>query len=202
MAYTTFSAVITGDLWTASNHNLLTGNFDHLAELAEVPLPILEAMAPLSGVNAAALDIVESSSGATEKPVLSRLLFDDTTDEARIWEKYVPRIYGATPVMSIDYYMAGANTSKNVVIDVLVAAVSDGDTGVTAKAFDTKNSATEAVPDTAGELDNVQIALTNFDSAAAADYMQFMIRRDANNGSDNASGDWIVKKATFLWDLA
>jgi len=201
MAYTTFSVVITGDLWTASSHNLLTGNFDHLTELAEVPLSISEAKAPLSGVDAAALDLSESSVGNTEKPVFSRLLFDDSTDEARIWEKFIPRIFGATPVFSIDYYMAGANTDDEVVIDVLVAAVSDGDSSFPAKGFDTKNSVTETVPNAAGEFANVQIALANFDSAAAGDYVQLMLRRDADNGSDTAAGDWIVKKATFLWNL-
>jgi len=50
-------------------------------------------------------------------------------------------------------------------------------------------SSATAVPATAGYLDEISLALTNFDSGAAGDFLAVKFSRDANHASDTATGD-------------
>jgi len=146
---------------------------------------ILSSLPPLSGLQAAPLSFVESSGAGTIKPIIPILSFDDTTDEGRMW---VFRAPSTTLYLHYAGYMAGANTSKTVCIAVQLAAVSPGDTGVTAKVFDTVNTATKTVPDDAGTEFDDTITLTNGDSVAVGDWVCMNVFRDVS--ADDAAGDF------------
>ena len=99
----------------------------------------------------------------------------------------------------VTYRMASATTG-NVILNAAVEAISDGDATDTdaASSFDTVNaSATTAVPGTAGYIDQISITLTNADSAAVADMLRISLSRDADNGSDTATGDLEVLAVEF-----
>ena len=91
-------------------------------------LKVEESFPPLSGVNGAALELVESSGAGTEKPAWYQLRYDPATDEGRMWNYRVPADF---TTLFFSYYMASANTDKDVVMGAKVAAISDGNTSVT-----------------------------------------------------------------------
>lgn len=202
MTYTAPATVNTGDLWTAANQNtFIKANMEFIASDRPIPLELSRSLAPMSGLNAAPLEQIESSDAGTFKPILHQSRFDDNTGEARMWLFKAPTQLGAGAQLKILYHMASANTSKNAVLEAYLAAISDGDTTVTAKAFDAANQLVETVPDTAGELDLATITLTNADSIAAGDWVCLMLLRAGNNGSDDASGDLIVTDVEFIYDF-
>jgi hypothetical protein len=170
--------------------------------LNAINLPIKpgEAIAPLSGVQAAALDIAESSGAGTAKPVIYRMLFDKTTDEGRMWIFRVPDTYVSAPVLKIQYYMTGANTTKKINWNCQVACVSDGDASMTAKVFAATNAADVTVPDAAGTLDVATITLTNADSMAAGDWCCLLLWDDASGGT--VGQDVAVVGAVMTYSLA
>ena len=186
---------------TNGNWNELVDNFNALNSFFRQELPIAGGIAPLSGVNAAALSLVESSGAGTAKPVIYQLNFDDTTDEGRMWIFRMPRGFGVTATLVGSYKMASANTTDEVVLSCQVAGISDGDTHST-KVFDSANTTTKTVPDSADESDEFSITLTNFDSIAADDWVCVILNRDANNGSDTAAGDFILTTLAIDFDLA
>ena len=123
-----------------------------------------------------------------QRPVLA---FDAATDETAYWTDIAPQGLTGTITLLIYYVMASA-TSGNVIFQAQLEAITDGDaTDLDATtSFDSvNNSATTAVPGTAGYIDVISITMTNADSLAAGDYYRLSINRDANNASDTASGD-------------
>ena len=123
-----------------------------------------------------------------QRPVLA---FDAATDETAYWTDVAPQGLTGTITVLLYYVMASA-TSGNIIWQAALEAVTDGDTVDldSTTSFDTQNSsATTAVPGTAGYIDVVSITMTNADSLAAGDLYRLAINRDANNGSDTASGD-------------
>lgn len=121
------------------------------------------------------------------RPVLA---FDASTDETAYWSGIAPQgLTGAITVV-ITYMMASA-TSGNIYWQAQLEAVTDGDaTDLDAgTSFDTANSGNGAVPGTAGYIDQISITMTNADGLAAADYFRLSVNRDADNGSDTATGD-------------
>ena len=126
-----------------------------------------------------------------------RLLADDTTDESVWWQFRMPSFSG-TLTIEVQYSMASA-TSGNVVLTAAVMAVTPGDSAdINTESYDTANSATDAVPGTAGYLGTATITLTNNDSVAAGDLVKILLSRDANNGSDTASGDCEIVSVTLV----
>lgn len=191
MAYTALPTVSTDDEWTATQHNTyIKDNFAWLAQLG-VELKVTDSIPPVSDVTSAPVSVVESS-GAAPNPAWYVIALDDAADEGRQWNFKLPRFYGSAPVLKINYYMAGANTSKNVRLVCQVAAISDGDASATAKVFATANGATIAVPDAAGTEDVASITLTNADSMTAGDRVMLLLYRDADHGNDDAAGDMII----------
>lgn len=146
-----------------------------------------QGVPPMSGLQSAGLTLVESTSGATFKPVLYVLSFDDSTDEGRMWLFRPPQTF-TTATLKILYYMTGANTSKNVGWSAQISAVSDTDTSFLANAFDSANAGTTACPDAAGTVDEASITMTNKDSLTVGDWACLLIRRDTTVASD-ATGD-------------
>lgn len=124
------------------------------------------------------------------RPVLA---FDAATDESAYWTFVAPQGLTGTITVVISYIMASA-TSGNVYFQAALEAVSDGDsTDLDAgTSFDTANSGNATVPGTAGYIDQISIPMTNADSMAAADYVRLSVNRDADNGSDTATGDCYV----------
>ena len=132
-----------------------------------------------------------------------KLLFNDSTDEFVYWTFRMPTNYGSAPVLKTFYSMAGANESKAIVFACEVMAVSDGDAvDMDADSYDAANSATKACPDAAGAPDEVSVTLTNADSVAAGDFVALKGYRDADNGSDTASGDMEVWAASLEYTIA
>jgi hypothetical protein len=131
------------------------------------------------------------------------LAFDAATDENCYWSAVAPQgLTGAITVV-VTYAMASA-TSGNVILQAAIEAITDGDATDTdaATSFDTANSSSAtAVPGTAGYIDQISITMTNADSLAAADYFRLSLNRDADSGSDTATGDLYVL-ATELRDAA
>ena len=202
MAYQTMTNRSTGYVVLESDWDDITDNFDALNAYFRQELPIQSRIPPMSGIDAAALELVESSDAGTIKPVIYQLRFDDSTDEGAMWVFRMPRGYGSTLTLVGSYKMASANTSKNAVLVAQLAAVSDGDASHSAKAFDSANSLTEAVPDAADESDEFSITLTNADSVAANDWVCLVLYRDADNASDDAAGDFILTSLALHFTLA
>ena len=121
------------------------------------------------------------------RPVLA---FDASTDETAYWTGIAPQGLTGTITVVITYMMASA-TSGNIYWQAALEAVTDGDsTDLDAgTSFDTANSGNGAVPGTAGYIDQISITMTNADGLAAADYFRLSVNRDADNGSDTATGD-------------
>jgi hypothetical protein len=107
------------------------------------------------------------------------LAFDAATDEAAYFTVFIPVGYTAPLTVVSTYAMASA-TSGDVIMDATVEAISDGDAMDTdsSESLDSVNtSAATTVPGTAGNIDQISIACTNGDSAAAGDYVRIRIRR-------------------------
>lgn len=162
------------------------------------PLSIESSIAPFSGRAAAAKEQIESSGAGTDKPVIWQLRFDDTTIEARQWNGYMRGTPGILK-LKISYRMAGANTSKNVKFVAAIAAISDGDTSVSAKVFASSNSQTVVCPDTANVQDEMTITMTNQDNIALGDQFFLVLYRDTGVASD-ATGDAIVTNVELLYN--
>lgn len=191
MAYSVITKpTVSSNVSKADFGDKVVDNFAWLAQLGG-ELKLENSIPPLSDVTAAPIDIVESS-GAAPNPVWYRMPLDDTTDEGRQWDFILDRRYVSTPILKVHYYMAGANTTDDIVLVCRIAAVSDGDASVTAKVFDAVNSATVTVPDAAGTEDVASITLTNNDSMAAGDRVMLLLYRDADAGGDTAAGDCVI----------
>lgn len=167
-------------------------------------LPIGAAIIPDgSASNAApAIQRVKSSAGAPT-PYFLQAAFDASTDEILMWSFRMPADYASSPVLKVQYKMASA-TSGDVIIAGYVMAVTPGDAqDVDADAFATVNtSSATTVPGTAGYLGEISLTLTNADSVAAGDFVVVRLSRDADNGSDTATGDMEVVAVAIQYTTA
>lgn len=125
------------------------------------------------------------------------LVFPDGTDESAAVTKAVemPQQYASGTITAKIGYFTGA-TSGAVVWEVYVEAVTDADATDldSSTSFDSVNTTTDTVETTAGYLGVASVTLTNKDSVAAGDMVRFLLRRDSDNGSDNAAAS-----AYVLW---
>lgn len=122
------------------------------------------------------------------------LEFDADSDETADWTFIAPQsALGSSLTMFVFYAMASA-TSGTVVFQAQVEAISPGDTVDldAATNFDTANSGSATVPGTAGYMSTVSIVLDNRASMAEGDLVRVRLNRDANSGSDTATGDAYV----------
>ncbi len=205
MAFSTPDTQITGYVVLATDWNELVNNFNAVNGFFRQELwPDKEAHAPLSGIDAAAISIVESSDGGTNKPLIPIISYDNSaTDEGRQWMCRWPRGYGVSATLVGSYYMTGVNSSDSVVIRGLVAALSDGDISATAKAYDTLNSLTHPVPDAVGTVDEFNIPLTNEDGVVANDWVNILLLRHGADVSDTANvGNFALTSLAVNFDLA
>lgn len=204
MAYDLPSGIhnpITGGTAPATWGDAVNACFDVLNSETLI-LPVQAGQPPLSGITAAALELIESTGAGTAKPVIYRLRFDKDTDEGRMWVSRVPNQYGGTPVLVGSYHMNAANTTDDVVLVAQVACVSDGDITHDEKVFDSANSATITVPDAAETSDEFSITLTNDDSMTADDWLCIVLYRDANAAGDTATGDFCLTSLGLQYTLS
>ena len=129
-----------------------------------------------------------------------RLLFDDDTDETSTWEFILDDDYGAGALSADIYFSMTSGATGAVIWTVEVMAVTPGDAfDVGDDGYDTANSVTQTVQNTAGHSTQATVSLSNSDSAAAGDYIRVRLARDADNGSDTTIGDaelmhWVIRE--------
>ena len=118
-----------------------------------------------------------------------QLRFDADTDEICYFVFRMPPSYLGSPILHAQYKMKSA-TSGNVVLGCEVMAVTpNASEDVDSDSYDTINTVTDTVPGSAGDLAEASITIANDDSMAGSDYVAIKIRRDADNGADDATGD-------------
>lgn len=125
---------------------------------------------------------------SNRRPVLA---FDASTDETAYWTFIVPQGGVGTSLTCIITYAMASATSGAVYWQAQLEAITPGDATDTdaATSFDTANSGNGTVPGTAGYVGTVTITMTNADNIAAGDLVRLSVNRDADNGSDTATGD-------------
>lgn len=124
--------------------------------------------------------------------------FDDTAIELVLFDGVMPQHYaGGGVTVTLWYYgMSGSNTSAFVVVDVAWQGQADGD-DAEVDGFGDFNSATEAVPDAANEIDPVAVSFsdgTDMDSVGAGSPFLVLVVRDGASSGDDAIGDWQLAK--------
>lgn len=127
---------------------------------------------------------------SNRRPVLA---FDASTDETCYWTGVAPQGITGTVTVVVSYAMASATTGS-VYFQAALEAITAADAVDTdaTTSFDTANSGNGTVPGTAGYVQQISITMTNADSIAAGDYFRLSLSRDADNGSDTATGDAYV----------
>lgn len=238
MAYNAHPAVVTGQIWSASDQmTYVAGNFQTLfvyttkgdiavakdndelvrvgvgedgqfwvfdaaqtagvrAGQLPIDLPIVSAYLPISGITAAGISQSESSA-SSPKPNHHRAGFGSSADSWIMWKKVLPSLMGSSPVLRIHGYMNTA-TSGVIGFGVRIAAMSDGDASIDAKAFGTANTGSETVPANAKTKFVLDIALSNLDSWAKDDEVIIGLYRDTSVGS-NASGICYVTHCQIVY---
>lgn len=126
--------------------------------------------------------------------------FDAATDKAACFRGVLPSHYaGGGITVKIHYAMTSA-TSGNVIWQTAIERVSDSQQDIDSDGFATANSSgAVAVPGTSGHVDICSVAHASgaeMDSLAAGEGFRLKINRDADNGSDTATGDaelWAIE---------
>jgi len=188
------------DVYTESRwNNQVRGNLHHIRDnVGHIPLSLLAAIAPLS-LTPPALTQVESS-GAAPEPNWFVYNMDATSDEGLQWNFIVPPLYGTSAVLKVKYCKA-AGTTGAVVFGARIAAVSDGEVLIS-KTFGDVNTVTDTVPSTAGYVATAEISMVKVDGMAAGDFATLYLYRDADNGSDNTTGDVGLIYAEMTYAIA
>lgn len=166
-----------------------------------IPLDLGAAILPDNSTdNAPAGIAVAKSSAGAPSPFFTQAIFDAGTQEWVWWSFQMPGDYASAPVLELIFKMASA-TSGNVIFAAIIAAQTGGDSAdVDAIAGDTVNTSSGvAVAGTAGHITRTTLALTNADSLAANDFVIVGVSRDADNGSDTATGDLELVAATLSY---
>ena len=133
-----------------------------------------------------------------------KLLFDDSQTESCLWQFRLPDTYDSSPILNLTYAMASA-TSDKIDLEADIMAISDGDVqDIDSASFDTINeiSGGTTVPGTAGNIDQVDIILTNNDSWQSGDLVIIRLHRDHDDADDTATGDVEVLTATLKYTSA
>ena len=159
--------------------------------------------AELPSSNYATLDAITAATGL--RPVLD---FDSATDETAIFTGTMPNNYSAATgvTVKIKFAMDTTNTgTKNVVWDAAFERCEDAVAlGAAGNDFAAVNSVTAVVDNTANNLEASTGTITftagaDMDSVVSGDVFRLKITRDANNGSDDATGDAQVI-AVEVWE--
>jgi hypothetical protein len=155
-------------------------------ELTLAPVPIKILLSAMGGFqNETSKPALTANTGLTNKKDYT-LDYDDTTDEIESWEISIPPgIVITKATLYVTYRMASA-TADRVVWACTHGGINDGEAYDAAGSTDTFTA--DTVPDTAGKVAIHSKALTTT-GWAAGDTLHVKISRDANNASDDATGD-------------
>lgn len=175
-------------------------NLNHLKESVDAmesipPLTVESAIFPKTD-SSATIRQTESSTGSP-KPNWLELVFPNSSDSNIHWKRVLPTTIGSTAILRVHGYMESA-TSGNIGFGVRIAAISDGDANIDAKAFASTNTGSEAVPASAKTKFVLDITLTNKDSWSGGDEVIIDLYRNTAVAS-NATGNCIVTKAQLLF---
>ena len=126
------------------------------------------------------------------------LLFDDTADEIVYWTFRWPSAYsGETVTMKVQYSMVSATTG-NVRWLANVWAITPGDSvDADTESFDTVSGGNDAVPGTAGYVEEYSITLSNLDGVVAGDLVTVRLWRQGSDAGDTATGDAELRSVTL-----
>lgn len=132
-----------------------------------------------------------------QHPVLD---FDASTDESAVWSSVLPANYdGGGVTVKLHYAMTSA-TSGDVVLTAAFERIGSGSQDTDSDGFATAKSVTSTVDGTSGNVKVATITFTNgaeMDSVAASEEYRIKITRDADNGSDTATGDLELRKVSI-----
>lgn len=121
------------------------------------------------------------------------LEYDAGTDETSYFQLVMPRHYaGTTGVTVTIYWMSVDQTSNAVVWNVGFERQNDDGFDLDGDGFAAVNTSTCTTASAAGELDYCTITFTDgadMDSVAVGEAFRISVVRDADNGSDNMTGD-------------
>ncbi len=116
--------------------------------------------------------------------------FDAGTDESVQWHFRLPKFWVGN--IDLDIRWRAAATSGSVVWAVQTACVADGETGD--PSWNTASTVTDAAKGTTLWFNDAAMTTITVTGCAAAEELLFKFYRDADNGSDDMSGD-----AQLLW---
>lgn len=120
------------------------------------------------------------------------LSFDASTDEAAVFTGVLPRHYGGGGITVDLHFAATSATSGNAVLTAAFERIGDGVQNIDSDGFASAQSVTSAVPGVSGNVKIISIPFTNgaqIDSLAVGEAFRLKVTRDADNGSDTATGD-------------
>ena len=118
--------------------------------------------------------------------------FDAATDESAEFGGFMPRHYGGGGITVTIGWIASSATSNNCIWDVSFKRVAAESEDLDVSTFAAVNSVTDAANGTNGEVMYATVTFTNgadMDSVPAGEYFRMRLTRDADNGSDNMTGD-------------
>lgn len=118
--------------------------------------------------------------------------FDASTDEFAVFSGIMPRNYAGGGVTVYLHYAMSSATSGDVVLTGAFERIGAGSQDIDSDGFASAQSVTSTVDGTSGNVKIPTIAFTNgaqMDSVAAGESFRLKISRDADNGSDTATGD-------------
>lgn len=151
------------------------------------------------------LPILAAVPDATNPPALlfstSRpyFAFDATTDEIVYWTLRLPENYASAAALKVQWSGASSTTATDTVVwgCQVMAMTADTDGAMDSDSYDTANTVSDDIlGTTAKRIQEASLTLTNFDSAAAGDYVALKLYRDADNGSDDLAED------AWLWAVS
>jgi hypothetical protein len=129
------------------------------------------------------------------------LAFDASTDEVA-WFRFRAVRYGSGNLtLDLDWYADTASTNSVVWGAAIAAITPDSDSqDIETDSLATAQTVTDAHLGTTGQrLHRAVLTISNLDSIAADDYVVLQVYRDADNGSDNMTGDAILVWATLSY---
>lgn len=121
-------------------------------------------------------------------PVIS---FDDSSDEFAIFSSVLPSAYSGGGLTILIHWIAASATSNNCIWEAAIERIGTTQ-DIDSDSFASTQTVTTAAPGTSGVPVVSSIAFTSgaqMDSLVAGEAYRISINRNANNASDNMTGD-------------
>lgn len=136
-----------------------------------------------------------SQTSNSPKSTTTKARYDAATDEHLMWTRIIPANYSSGGTLRLIWKAVSATTNSTV-WKGSVAPTVDSSTDDDAVVFNTVATTTTAVAGTQGQTKTTLLTLT-MTSVAANEKVVFFVGRDADNGSDNMTGDAELLAVTF-----